>query len=196
MLANQEQAVRDHLQRQSTVQCHLKPPPPNACVPGTVALALAPFDATTVGQTDTLPRAAGCAQIESQANQERMQGQVGSAATSIPEEFQFERGSAQAPANAAALANQLAQRIRQNAKLECVAVVGQVAPGESQGLADQRARTVKNLLLENGVDPARLMIITTTVPVFGAGTGPPPDDPDKRRVRLRVVLESASAPAQ
>ena len=196
VLANQEQAVREHVQRQATVQCQLKPPPPGQCMPGTMHLAFQPFDAMAQGSVaDTGPKAAGCAQIESQAAQDRMQSQVGSAATSIPEEFQFARGSAEPPADAAQLANQLAQRIRSNAKLECVAVVGQVAPGETQGLADQRARAIKNLLLENGVDPARLMIITTTVPVFGSGAAPPPDDPEKRRVRLRVLLESAAAPA-
>lgn len=196
VLANQEAAVRDHVQRNAAVQCHLKPPPPGECLPGTVAMALPPFDATAAtAQTDVAPKPAGCAQIESQATQDQM-GKVGASATQIPEEIQFERGSAEVPANAAELANQLAQRIRGNPRLECIAVVGQVAPGESQGLADQRARAIKNLLLENGVDPARLVIITANIPVFGAGSAPPPDDPEKRRVRLRVLLESSAVPAQ
>jgi len=196
VLSNQEPAVRDHVQRHGVVQCHLKPPPPGECMPGTVALAMPAFDAMAdTSQTDTTPKPSGCAQIESQATQDQM-SKLGSATTQIPEEIQFERGSAEAPSNASELANQLAQRIRSNPKLECLAVVGQVAPGESPGLADQRARLIKNLLLENGVDPARLVIITATVPVFGSGSGPPPDDPEKRRVRLRVLLESGAAKPQ
>jgi outer membrane protein OmpA-like peptidoglycan-associated protein len=191
VLANQELALRDHLDKQSTVACHLQAPPPGQCLPGTLAVSVQPFDslATASSETDTTPKPAGCAQIESQATQDQMQ-RLGAATTTMPEEFQFERGSAEAPANASQMANQLAQRIRTNPRLECIAVVGQIAPGESQGLADQRARAIKNLLLENGVDPSRLMIITTTVSVFGSGSGPPPDEPDKRRVRLRVLLEN------
>ncbi len=195
VLASQEPAVRDHVQKNAVVDCHLKPPPPNECMPGTIALALPPFDAmAATSQTDTTPKPSGCARIESQATQDQM-SKLGATTTQIPEEIQFERGSAEPPADIATVANQLAQKIRSNAKLECVAVVGQVAPGESPGLADQRARAIKNLLLENGVDPARLVIITATVPVFGSGSAPPPDDPEKRRVRLRVLLESNATPA-
>jgi hypothetical protein len=192
VLSNQELALRDHLERHRELQCHLVPPSTGACTHGEVALALPDFDAMGQSTQETVTRATGCAQIESQASQDQAR-QVGTVKTAIPEEIQFERGSAAPPPNAASLANQLAQRIRSNAQIECVAVVGQVAPGETQGLADQRARAIKNLLLENGVDPARLMIITTTVPVFGAGSGPPPDDPEKRRVRLRVLLEGQAS---
>jgi hypothetical protein len=194
VLSNQELALRDHLERHREVQCHLVPPQSGICTPGEVALLLPEFDALGASAEQTLPKPAGCAQIESQETQEQAR-QVGSARSTIPEEIQFERGSAAPPPDTPSLVNQLAQRIRANPQLECVAVVGQVAPGETQGLADQRARAIKNMLLENGVDPARLMIITTTVPVFGAGSGPPPDDPEKRRVRLRVLLESSAAPA-
>jgi hypothetical protein len=193
LLANQELALRDHLEKNRQLECHLIPPPSGSCAHGELALALPEFDALGATAQESLPRPAGCARIESQATQDEAR-QVGTVRTTIPEEIQFERGSAAPPANAPSVVNQLAQRIRSSSELECIAVVGQVAPGEPQGLADQRARAIKNLLLENGVDPARLMIITTTVPVFGAGSGPPPDDPEKRRVRLRVLLESQAAP--
>jgi outer membrane protein OmpA-like peptidoglycan-associated protein len=189
LLSMHEVALRDHLDRHTVVRCHLQPPPQGSCTPGTLALGLPVFDPETAPVASGPPPASGCAQLESEAAQDRIR-QLGPARTTIPEEFQFERESAAPPADAGEIASRLAQRIRSSPGLECVAIVGHVAPGESPGLADQRARAVKNLLLQSGVDPARLMTISANVSVYGAGSAPPPDDPDKRRVRMRVLLES------
>lgn len=192
VLANQELPLRDHFAAHAQAQCHVKPAPPGKCIPGDVIVQVPPFNPdTTVASTPTGPT--GCAQIESQATQDRVRGDIQTGST-MSEVFQFEQSSSELSPAAQPMVAAIAQRLKQTPALECVAVVGYVSPGEQMGIADSRARAVKSALVAQGVDASRLVIIAVTQNVFGSGTGAPPPDPKMRKVMLRVLLDRGAAP--
>ena len=73
--------------------------------------------------------------------------------------------------------------------IECLGIVGQIASGESPGLAEQRAKAVRDLLGAHGVPLDRLLTIGATAKVFGNGSRPAEPDPADRRVGFSVLLE-------
>ena len=72
--------------------------------------------------------------------------------------------------------------------------MGQIASGESPGLAEQRAKNVRDLLGAHGVALTRLLTIGATAKVFGQGSRPAEPDPADRRVSFSVLLERAASP--
>lgn len=183
VMANQEIAAREHLERHSPTQCRMQPPPPDTCVPGKLALNMPPFQATGA---DTATGPVGCAQIENHATQDRVRNDLGASET-LPETLVFADGSAAIAEESAPLVQTLASKIGSGSDAECVAVVGQIATGEQHALAQQRAQAVKDALIAAGVDGARLMTIAVTQNVFGTGTERIVD-PKARKVSLRIVL--------
>ena len=87
------------------------------------------------------------------------------------------------------MASAVAGRMSSTPGIECVAIVGQISPGEQPALAAERARTVRQLLETGGVAGSRLTTVIITEAVFGTGTGGPVVDPQKRRVTLRILLK-------
>lgn len=187
LLAAHEQLARDHLERHGAVQCRLEPPAPGSCTPGRMTLRITPFDPAQAS-TSTPTGPSGCAKIESQATQDQVQGQL-QAAHTYPEEFRFEQGSSQLGSESSAAVQSLVAKLQAAPNVECIAVVGQTTVGESLQVANERARVVKDLLVSQGVDGSRLLTIAVTQAVYGTGSAPPPQDPNQRRVVLRVLLQ-------
>ena len=188
-MASQEQALRDHLEHSMPAACHLQAPPPGTCVPGKLVVSVPPFDASRTASTAPAGPV-GCQKIESSATQDTVRGDLGGTST-MPEYFEFEANSAELGANAEPLVQGIAARMKANPTLECVAVIGQVSPGEQIGLADSRARAVKDRIAAAGVDPHRMVVISLTQSVFGSGTAAKPADAKLRRVSVRVILGGA-----
>ncbi|HEY4159523.1 MAG TPA: hypothetical protein VGM29_15545, partial [Polyangiaceae bacterium] len=132
-----EFALADHLHAQSVVGCRLQSAP-SGCTSETLTADVVPFDPERVPST-TPAHATGCAAIEASSEQDRVSRQKTPTAT-FAERFSFEQGSATLPPEAQATASSIATRLKGDPSLECVAVVGQVASGESLSLAESRAR--------------------------------------------------------
>lgn len=185
ILASQEAELRAHFEANAMAQCHMAAPAPGSCQPGRMSVNVPAFQATGATPAQAI---AGCAQIESQATQDQLPA-LTQGKTQIPDVFAFAESSAELTPEAVQAAARIAQKLRDTPRIECVAVVGQVSPGESPALAQERARKVRDLLLTGGVEAARLTTIAITQQVYGAGTTAPPPDPEKRRATLRVLLE-------
>jgi outer membrane protein OmpA-like peptidoglycan-associated protein len=185
VLGNQELELEAYLKQNEKVPCHMAAPAPGDCTPGQLALELPPFAPTGAQAANEVH---GCAQIEHQATQDKLP-ELSKNAASMPEVFLFAESSARASDDAVRLANAVAARMTGSPGIECVAIVGQISPGEAPGLAADRARTVRQLLEAGGVAPGRLTTITITENVYGTGTGGPATDPNKRRVTLRILLQ-------
>jgi len=185
ILASQELELRAHLERNAQVTCNMAAPAPGSCQPGPMAVSVPPF--TPTGAT-AASEVHGCAQIESQATQDNLPA-LSQNTTPIPETFSFADSSSEVPPDGVQAASRVAARLRDNPAIECIAVVGQVSPGESPALAQERANRVRQLLVTGGIDAARITTVALTQQVYGAGTQAPPPDPSKRRAVLRVLLE-------
>ncbi|HEY2409644.1 MAG TPA: OmpA family protein [Polyangiaceae bacterium] len=185
-----EFALADHLHAQSVVACRLQPAP-SGCVSETLTADVVPFDPERVPSA-TPAHATGCAAIEASSEQDRVRRQKAPTAT-FAERFSFEQDSATLPPDAQTTAANVATRLKGDPTLECVAVVGQVASGESLSLAESRARAVKQLLISLGVDAKRLQTITLSASVFGPGAKPPEADAADRHVSLKVLLQTTPA---
>ncbi len=59
--------------------------------------------------------------------------------------------------------------------------MGAIAAGDPPGLAEQRAKNVRDLLGAHGVSPARLLTIGPTAKVFGNGSRPAEPDAAQRQ---------------
>jgi outer membrane protein OmpA-like peptidoglycan-associated protein len=139
------------------------------------------------------PHATGCAAIEAASEQDRLD-KSREAKVVIPERFLFGADSSALPPEATSTASTVAKRMLADPTLECVGLVGQIAPGESPSLAEARAHGVKELLVSMGVARGRLLTIAVTSNVFGPGAKPLDNEPnDTRRVSLSVLLKTASA---
>ena len=188
-LSKHEEALQDHLQAQAEVSCFVNPPPPGQCVPGAMVVDVAPFDAATaVAKTPEQPK--GCASIESTSNQDAIASSTkDSTQHVITERFVFEDGSSALPADAATQADAVAARLKQTPELQCVGVVGQWVRGENAAVAFARARAVRELLIERGVEPERLVALTVDAPMVGLTGTPEPPKAEDRRVSISVLLD-------
>lgn len=184
VLANQELELGDYFKKHETAPCQMAAPPQGTCQPGKVSINLPPFQPTGATAAQEVH---GCAQIESQATQDKLP-ELSKNAQQMPEVMLFEQASAVAGAEVTQAAAAAAQRMKATPGIECVAVVGQVSPGEHPSVANERAKAVRDLLLKNGIDASRVTIVAVTAAVYGGGTEAPPPDPQKRRVTLRILL--------
>jgi outer membrane protein OmpA-like peptidoglycan-associated protein len=188
-----EFALQDHLKAQSSVTCQ-SPVAQGSCVPEGIVANVVPFDADHANVAPP-PRATGCAAIESASEQDRL-NKSRDAIEVIPERFAFDADSSALTPDATPIASSVAKRMIADPTLECVAVVGQIAPGESASLAEARAHGVKELLVSMGVDRGRLLTISVTANVFGPGAKPLDTERNTRRVSLSVLLKTPAVPAQ
>jgi hypothetical protein len=192
--AQYELALTDHLQRQSSVECHL-PVVSGACPSEVLVASVVPFDSEGAA-APTAPTAVGCAAIESASSQDSVR-QARSGSATIPERFTFSNGSAALAAEDSAAAQAVAERLKADPTIQCVGIVGQISYGEPVSLAEARARMVKEQLISLGVDGSRLLTIAATTSVFGPGAKPQDADTKTQSVSLKVLLQSpvsASAP--
>jgi outer membrane protein OmpA-like peptidoglycan-associated protein len=131
----------------------------------------------------------GCAKIEAQA----IDGgpKIGDKTSeTLPERFFFARSVSEADGTMLATALSVAQRLGADPSIECVGVVGQSAAGESPGLGELRAQTVKRLLVQQGVPTYRMMTISASTPLYGAGSEQQPAKPEDQRVSITVILRT------
>jgi outer membrane protein OmpA-like peptidoglycan-associated protein len=188
-----ELALSDHLEQNSRVPCSTQPPPNGTCTAQLVVVSVPPFDPRAAEQRMAAPAATGCAQIEATAAQDAVR-QNRQTQTVVSQRLSFAEGSATLPPEADAVAGEVARVLGQKPQIECLAIVGQIAAGESPGLADQRAKAVRDLLGAHGVALSRLLTIAATAKVFGVGSKPGEADPADRRVGFSVLLERTSQP--
>ena len=185
IMASQAAELQAWLEKNPRVPCHMAAPPPGTCDPGQMRVDVPAFVAT--GETPA-NQVHGCAQIESQATQDKLQA-LSKNAAAMPEIFGFGENSSDPTSEAQQTAQSIAARLKQNPGIECIAIVGQISPGEQPALANARAATVRRLLEAGGVESSRMITITVTEQVYGTGTAAPPPDPTKRRATLRVLLQ-------
>jgi hypothetical protein len=180
--------LRAHLERYSKVDCAQRPPPAGTCVAGDLVVDVPQFvppkDSYGFGERTS----EGCAQLEDVAASGQLPEIGRDAAAIFPEDVKFEVGSASPSVSSSGYLEQATQKLLQDPTLECVAVVGQVAPNEPLTLAAERARAIVQSMVDHGVDAKRLMAITATVNVYAAANDQVLNPVDLRRVMLRVVL--------
>jgi outer membrane protein OmpA-like peptidoglycan-associated protein len=188
-----ELALYDHLEAHARIPCATQPAPNGACSAPQVIVQVPELDQQAAEQRLAAPAASGCAQIEATAAQDAVR-QNRQTQTVVAQRVSFTEGSASLPADADALANEVARLLAEKPQIECLGIVGQIAAGESPGLADQRAKAVRDLLGARGVAPTRLLTIAATAKVFGSGSRPGEADPADRRVSFSVLLEKIPQP--
>lgn len=188
-----ELQLRDHLEAHARVACAAPPPPSGNCAASQVTVSVPEFDVAAAEQRLAAPAVVGCAQLEASSAQDQVT-QNRQTQTVVNQRFAFPEGSAQLPVEADTVAKQLAKMLSQKPEIECLGIVGQVSAGESPGLADERAKAVRDLLGAHGVALTRLLTIAATAKVFGTGGRPAEPDPGDRRVGFSVLLEKRPAP--
>lgn len=188
-----ELALYDYLEAHPRVACRAEAPQNSACVSPKLAISLPPFDAEAASRTAAAPPVTGCAQIEATSTQDKLQGGQ-QTKTFVTQRIAFAEHSAQLLPGADALAGEVAKVLLAKPGIECLGIVGQIASGEAPGLAEQRAKAVRDLLGAHGVPLTRLLTIGATAKVFGNGSRPAEADPADRRVGFSVLLEHAPAP--
>lgn len=188
-----ELALYDHLEAHSRVACAAPTPPSGNCAAPQLVVSVPAFDPDTAAQRLATPPVTGCAQIEATAAQDAVR-QNRATQTVVTQRIGFAEGSAALPPDAERLAAELAQLLSTKPQIECLGIVGQIAAGESPGLADQRAKAVRDLLGAHGIALTRLLTIAATAKVFGPGSRPAAADPADRRVGFSVLLERAPLP--
>jgi hypothetical protein len=180
--------LQAHLERYKTVECTERPPPPGTCMTGELVVNVPKFVPPKESYGFGERASEGCAQLEDVTASGQLPEIGRDSAAVFPQDLRFYTGSASPAPESAAFIEQAAQKLRQDPTLECVAVVGQVAPNEPLTLAAERARAVVAAMVDRGVDPKRLMPITATVNVYASARDQVLDPEDLRRVMLRVVL--------
>jgi len=191
--AQYELPLYDYLEAHPRVPCRAEAPQNSACVSPKVAISLPPFDAEAADRTAAAPPVTGCAQIEAVSTQDKLQG-TQKTQTFVSQRISFAENSAELPPDADAISGELAKLLSSKPGIECLGIVGQIASGESPGLAEQRAKNVRDLLGAHGVALTRLLTIGATAKVFGQGSRPAEPDPADRRVSFSVLLERATPP--
>lgn len=188
-----ELPLADHLEAHGRVACSLPQAPSGSCPSAKVKLAVPVFNSDAADRAAEAPPVVGCAQIESTAAQDRVRV-TQQTQTVVSQRFRFAEGSAELSPDADALGKEVAATLAAKPQIECLGVVGQIAAGESPGLAERRAQAIRDLLAVHGVPLTRLLTIGATAKVFGNGSKPSEPDPADRRVGFSVLLERAPQP--
>jgi len=191
--AKNELLLYDYLEAHPRVACRAEASTAGACVAPKVTISLAPFNPEAAAQTAAAPPVTGCAQIEATSTQDKLQGGQ-KTQTFVTQRIGFAENSAELPPDADALTGEVAALLSSKPSIECLGVVGQIASGEPPGLAEQRAKAVRDLLGAHGVPLTRLLTIGVTAKVFGNGSRPAEADPADRRVGFSVLLERPASP--
>ncbi|MCA9628422.1 MAG: hypothetical protein KC766_12180 [Myxococcales bacterium] len=179
--ADNEGQLEAHFQQYATAACRIDPSSLEACKEGKLQVQVPAFTPTQVAPD--APQQLGCKQLEArgQVNPDFNAGQV------LEVEFSFDADSGAPGPDATAKAQQLASLIKSKPGWECIAITGFITFGESLSLAETRARAIKKLLLDQGVDASRFVTFAASI-----GTAAAEDRvarPEERRVKLKVLIE-------
>lgn len=179
-LAGSEDALIGHLQAHPEIECAVQNPVGDPCAPQMHA-SVPEFVGAVTDATPTGP--VGCAKIE------QVGPQPPPAGISMPGPFQFGPSSAAETADVLRLADEAAQALRADPKIECVSIRAKTAPGESFTLANERAQLVRRLIEARGIERQRVTIFEAQAPVHSAAPGEDQPDPaEQRRVHLTIVV--------
>ena len=177
--AENELDLTNHLRGFSEVDCSAQSPLGDPCAPKMQA-SVPPFVPSAV-QAATGP--VGCGKIEHSEGTAAVPSNV-----SLPGPFQFDESSAEPNPDVLKLADEAAQTILRNARIECVAIRGMSAPGEPFSLANDRAQAVRHLLETRGIEHNRVTIFEASAPTYTASPDDQPVLAEHRRVHLAVVV--------
>ena len=191
-LSKHELALQEHMRRYSQLSCQqtIK----EGCSYNPVVATLPEFNPLEYASAAEETGPQGCAKIEEQS----VNGapEIGNKATeALPDRFFFPKNISDPDPKFTPLAASVAQKLAADPSIECVGVVGQSASGESPGLAELRAQTVKRLLLGQGVPAYKMMTVSTSTPLFGTGNEPQPAKPEDMKVSITIILRSTAGPA-
>jgi len=178
--AQNEAELMAHVQAHPQAACRIDPTSEDTCKQGKLQVSIPTFTPSEIAPE--APLMAGCKQLEARgaANPDFKGGNA------LEVEFTFAEGAGAPGPEAAAAAKALADQIRANPGWECIAITGFITYGESLALAEVRARAVKNLMLEQGLDTARFVTFAASI-----GTAQGEDRvarPEERRVKLKVLI--------
>jgi outer membrane protein OmpA-like peptidoglycan-associated protein len=179
--------LTNHLKQFAEVDCAVDNPVGDPCAPK-MHTAIPEF---VPGAAAAATGPVGCAKIEHSGGT----APVPSTAT-LPGPFQFGDGTAEATPEVRTMADEAARAILQNARIECVAIRGQSAPGEPFSLANDRAQAVRRLLESRGVDHSKVTIFEATAPTHTASPDDQPVLAEYRRVHLSVVVYAGEGAPQ
>lgn len=186
--AEEEDQLRDHLDKNSLLRCSETDRSDETCTPGKVQIAIPAFvpQKTQVAQS-TGPK--NCQLLDTagaSVDKPLAPGQL--PGVQLPKDLLFATGSAAVDSAVQVTLSQLAQTLQAHPELECVALTGHVAAGEPSLLAAQRARAVRNALLKLGVDGTRLVSFGGAVPLYGEQAKERQADPRDQNVAISVLL--------
>jgi outer membrane protein OmpA-like peptidoglycan-associated protein len=176
--AEYEQAYSDQLRQSPNVECAVLEATQDPCGPK-MSARVPEFVVPATPQVAQGP--VGCAKLE--------HADPTPSPVSLPGPFQFEQNSASDDDAIRRLADDVAERIRADQRIECVAIKAKTAPGEPFTLANDRAQLVKRLLESRGIDRTRLTVFEATAPTYTVA--PAEEQPplaEQRRVFLTVVV--------
>jgi outer membrane protein OmpA-like peptidoglycan-associated protein len=60
-------------------------------------------------------------------------------------------------------------------------------------LGELRAQAVKRLLIQQGVPAHKMMTVSASTPLYGAGNEPQPTKPEDMRVSISIILRAQAA---
>ncbi|MCC6215017.1 MAG: hypothetical protein IT376_09120 [Polyangiaceae bacterium] len=187
--AKYEAELTAHFEKHQRVACQSAAPPAESCTAQPLRVAVPDFvpgAAPVAGPSGPV----GCDKLDAMGGPPTMgPNEVAEKA----EEYAFTEGAAALSDDARRAAVAAAQRLRSDTTVECVAIVGQIAAGESPTLAGERARTLRQVLVDAGIDPRNLIIVTATQQVSGVGARPAEADPRHRRAYFRVLLRAGQS---
>jgi outer membrane protein OmpA-like peptidoglycan-associated protein len=183
--AEYEQDLTAHLQQYPSVHCVVQSSTGDPCAP-TMSAAVPEFVPPTTRVATNV--AQGCAKIEASGG-----STLPATPVPLPGPFQFDEASAAETPQVIELADEAAAAIKKDPRIECVAIKGMSAPGESFSLANERAQAVRKLLEARGIDHSRVTVFEGTAPTYTAGPGDQPIPAEHRRVHLAVVVYSSAA---
>jgi outer membrane protein OmpA-like peptidoglycan-associated protein len=185
--ADDEQGLRAHLQKYTPVRCTYVGPSDETCGAGHADVDVPPFVPPAENVETNTPK--GCAALDAD-QQNGTQPQPPSPeqvkALGFPDRVLFDADSASVSAAAASAIQQAASALNVHPSVECVAVVGHVTHGEAFGLAEDRARAVRQALIAAGVDATRVRVFGAAVSMYGEGA-PLPPNADERNVQFKIL---------
>lgn len=187
--ADQEDQLRDHLKNNALLPCQETDLSDETCSPGKVQVAIPAFQPkkTEVAAQTGGPR--NCQLLDTEgASQDKPLKPDQLPGIQLPRQLLFATGSAEVDAAVKAMLSQVAQTLSAHPEVQCLALTGHVAAGESSLLAQQRARAVRDALLQLGVDGTRLVSFGGAVPLYGEQAQERTADPKDQNVSLSVLL--------
>jgi outer membrane protein OmpA-like peptidoglycan-associated protein len=184
--AAHEAELQEHLQRYPSVECRFQERQGGSCAEGALELNIPAFVPSPIADVTADAGASdsgGCGELERGAL--AAQGSDAELPQGTPGEIQFAADSSEATPEIEQQVARVAEALQGNPNIQCLAVIGHITAGERAIIGDERAATIKNLLVARGIQANRLQTIAAVVPMTGGA--PRAVIEADRKVRLRVL---------